>query len=169
MIIDLPGTSTSTVLRRLYELREAGGAVTLGRVLTLVVGVDEGWSTEESIEAANEASREHPCRVIVVTLAPEDTRAPSRLDAQIRVGADAGASEVILLRLAGVRISGRQARLALIWALAAVAPVMLLAGLVQGFLGEGPGLTLVHAVAGLSFIAFWVAGLRALSGRELRT
>ncbi|WP_024796433.1 glucose-6-phosphate dehydrogenase assembly protein OpcA [Tomitella biformata] len=100
MIIDLPDTSTAIVIRRLYEIREAGGAVTLGRVLTLVVGVDDGWSTEESIEAANEASREHPCRVIVVTMSPPDA-APSRLDAQIRVGADAGASEVILLHLSG--------------------------------------------------------------------
>lgn len=99
MIIDLPDTSTAIVIRRLYEIRESGGAVTLGRVLTLVVGVDASWSTEESIEAANEASREHPCRVIVVTTAPGS--APSRLDAQIRVGADAGASEVILLRLSG--------------------------------------------------------------------
>lgn len=99
VIIELPDTSTATVIRRLYELREAGGAVTLGRVLTLVVGVDEGWSTEESIEAANEASREHPCRVIVVTLTPGGQQ--SRLDAQIRVGADAGASEVILLQLSG--------------------------------------------------------------------
>lgn len=123
MIIDLPDTSTATVIRRLYEIRESGGAVTLGRVLTLVVGVDDGWSTEESIEAANEASREHPCRVIVVTQEPHepdthdsdphgpDAHAPgahssgarpvSRLDAQIRVGADAGASEVILLHLSG--------------------------------------------------------------------
>lgn len=104
MIIDLPDTSTATVIRRLYEIREAGGAVTLGRVLTLVVGVDDGWSTEESIEAANEASREHPCRVIVVTQEPEGGAgdgAVSCLDAQIRVGADAGASEVILLHLSG--------------------------------------------------------------------
>lgn len=104
VIIDLPDTSTATVIRRLYELREAGGAVTLGRVLTLVVGVDESASTEESIEAANEASREHPCRVIVVSMGPADPAADptvSRLDAQIRVGADAGASEVILLQLSG--------------------------------------------------------------------
>ena len=75
----------------------------------------------------------------------------------------------LVARAFGLAVDGRASRLALIWALAAVAPVMLLAGLVQGFLGEGPGLTLVHAIAGLSFIAFWVAGLRALSGRELRT
>ncbi len=51
---------------------------------------------ENAIDAANEASREHPCRVIV--LARGAKRAAARLDAQIRVGGDAGASEVIVLR-----------------------------------------------------------------------
>ena len=37
----------------------------LGRVLTLVVVTDEA-NTEDPIEAANAASFEHPCRVIVV-------------------------------------------------------------------------------------------------------
>jgi glucose-6-phosphate dehydrogenase assembly protein OpcA len=64
-------------------------------VLTLVVVTRSGLE-EEAIEAANEASREHPCRIIV--LADAGASAPTRLDAQIRVGGDAGASEVILLR-----------------------------------------------------------------------
>uniref|UniRef100_UPI0009AE44C7 glucose-6-phosphate dehydrogenase assembly protein OpcA n=2 Tax=Micrococcaceae TaxID=1268 RepID=UPI0009AE44C7 len=38
----------------------------------------------------------HPCRIIV--LADAGAQAPDRLDAQIRVGGDAGASEVIVLR-----------------------------------------------------------------------
>ncbi|HTI22928.1 MAG TPA: glucose-6-phosphate dehydrogenase assembly protein OpcA, partial [Kutzneria sp.] len=46
-----------------------------------------------------EASREHPCRVIV--LARGARKAAARLDAQIRVGGDAGASDVIVLRLYG--------------------------------------------------------------------
>jgi glucose-6-phosphate dehydrogenase assembly protein OpcA len=76
-------------------LREQGGVIALGRVLTLVVVTRSGLE-EEAIEAANEASREHPCRIIV--LADAGAQAPTRLDAQIRVGGDAGASEVILLR-----------------------------------------------------------------------
>jgi glucose-6-phosphate dehydrogenase assembly protein OpcA len=64
-------------------------------VLTLVVVTRSGLE-EEAIEAANEASREHPCRIIV--LADAGAQAPTRLDAQIRVGGDAGASEVIVLR-----------------------------------------------------------------------
>lgn len=99
MIVDLPSTTTSSVNRELVELRERGGAVALGRVLTLVIVTDDGTQAEEAIEAANVASREHPCRVL--TLARGPRRAAARLDAQIRVGGDAGASEVVVLRMYG--------------------------------------------------------------------
>ncbi|MDJ0348134.1 glucose-6-phosphate dehydrogenase assembly protein OpcA [Cryobacterium sp. PH29-G1] len=98
MIVDLPDTTTSLISKRLMSLREQGGVIALGRVLTLVV-VTKSGSEEEAIEAANDASREHPCRIIV--LADAGAEAPTRLDAQIRVGGDAGASEVIVLRGAG--------------------------------------------------------------------
>jgi glucose-6-phosphate dehydrogenase assembly protein OpcA len=100
VIVDLPDTTTNDINRRLVALREERGAVTLGRVLTLVIAPDTAAMVEQSIDAANAASREHPSRVIVVT--PADRRAPHpRLDAQIRVGADAGAGEVVVLRLSG--------------------------------------------------------------------
>jgi glucose-6-phosphate dehydrogenase assembly protein OpcA len=99
VIIDLPSTTTAQVNNKLVEVRETGGAVALGRVLTLVIVTDDSAKTEEAIQAANEASREHPCRVIV--LARGARKAAARLDAQIRVGGDAGASDVIVLRLYG--------------------------------------------------------------------
>ncbi|MEO6087420.1 MAG: glucose-6-phosphate dehydrogenase assembly protein OpcA [Umezawaea sp.] len=99
MIIDLPSTTTSRITSKLVRLRDEGGAVTLGRVLTLVIVTDDGAKTEEAVDAANDASREHPCRVIVVARGAR--KAAPRLDAQIRVGGDAGASEVIVLRLYG--------------------------------------------------------------------
>jgi glucose-6-phosphate dehydrogenase assembly protein OpcA len=99
VIIDLPSTTTSQVNSKLVQLRAEGGAVTLGRVLTLVIVTDDGSRTEEAIDAANDASREHPCRVIVVARGAK--KAAARLDAQIRVGGDAGASEVVVLRLYG--------------------------------------------------------------------
>jgi len=98
MIIDLPDTTTNAVNKRLVRLRDEGGAIALGRVLTLVVIARES-DVETSIEAANDASREHPCRVVVV--APASRRTGARLDAQIRVGGDAGASEVVVLRTSG--------------------------------------------------------------------
>ncbi|WP_127783113.1 glucose-6-phosphate dehydrogenase assembly protein OpcA [Rhodococcus sp. X156] len=99
MIIDLPATTTGKVNRQIVDLRKSGGAVTLGRVLTLVISTDDNVQTEAIIDAANDASREHPCRVIV--LARGARKAATRLDAQIRVGGDAGASEVVVLRLYG--------------------------------------------------------------------
>jgi glucose-6-phosphate dehydrogenase assembly protein OpcA len=96
VIVDLPSSTVSAVNKKLVELRESGGVLALGRVLTLVIVTDDGGAIERAIEAGNSASREHPCRVIV--LARGQRRAAARLDAQIRVGGDAGASEVVVLR-----------------------------------------------------------------------
>ncbi|GGC88539.1 glucose-6-phosphate dehydrogenase assembly protein OpcA [Tersicoccus solisilvae] len=103
MIVDLPETTTTAVNKKLMDLRDEGGVVALGRVLTLVVLASEG-TEEEAITAANAASREHPCRIIVHVPvenggADEDA---NRMDAQIRVGGDAGAAEVVVLRCSGV-------------------------------------------------------------------
>nr|WP_218890853.1 glucose-6-phosphate dehydrogenase assembly protein OpcA [Actinomycetospora corticicola] len=83
----------------MVQLRESAGAVALGRVLTLVIATVDGPEAEQAIQAANDASREHPCRVLV--LARGQREAATRLDAQIRIGGDAGASEVIVLRMYG--------------------------------------------------------------------
>ena len=100
MIVNLENTTISKVSKRIVQIREQGGVVTLGRVLTLVIETDFN-GIEPAIQAANDASREHPCRIIV--LADDNTKSKknARLDAQIRVGGDAGASEVIVLRAYG--------------------------------------------------------------------
>jgi glucose-6-phosphate dehydrogenase assembly protein OpcA len=98
VIIDLPKTTSTSVSKRLVRLRNDVGAMTLGRVLTLIVVVGDNQA-DEIIEAANDASRQHPCRIIVVVAG--NRRGTNRMDAQIRVGGDAGASEVVVLRLFG--------------------------------------------------------------------
>jgi glucose-6-phosphate dehydrogenase assembly protein OpcA len=100
VIVNLPDTTTNDINKKITGLREEGGALTLSRVLTLVIAPDSEECLEDSIEAANFASREHPCRVIVVSSADRDATEP-RLDAEIRVGADAGAGEVVVLHLFG--------------------------------------------------------------------
>ncbi|MDJ0350824.1 glucose-6-phosphate dehydrogenase assembly protein OpcA [Cryobacterium sp. PH29-G1] len=103
MIVDLPDTTTAKISKALVRIREEGGAVALGRVLTLIIASTVGHE-EEAIEAANDASREHPMRVIVVSTqeTTSTTATPdARVDAEIRVGGDAGASEVIVLRVYG--------------------------------------------------------------------
>jgi len=100
MIVDLPETSTTAINKKLDELREKVGAVNLGRVLTLVIAPGSGALLEESIGAAIAAGHEHPSRVIVVMTGDAEA-AEARLDAQLRVGGDSGAGEVVVLRLSG--------------------------------------------------------------------
>ncbi len=98
MIVDLPSTTTAAVSKKLVALRANTGSMALSRVLTLVVVVEES-DAEEAIETANDASRQHPSRIIVVVTS--NRRGAARLDGQIRLGGDAGASEVVVLRLYG--------------------------------------------------------------------
>jgi glucose-6-phosphate dehydrogenase assembly protein OpcA len=98
MIVDLPNTTVSNISKSLVQIREQGGAVALGRVLTLVVQTDSE-NAETAIAAANAASREHPSRIIVLIDRTEGIE--PKLDAEIRVGGDAGASEVVILRPVG--------------------------------------------------------------------
>ena len=71
--------------------------MTLGMVLTLIIVTDEA-AQYDAIRAANQAAREHPCRVLaIITRKP---KADSRLDAEIRVG-ESSPGETIVLRMYG--------------------------------------------------------------------
>ncbi|MDO5738672.1 MAG: 6-phosphogluconolactonase [Ornithinimicrobium sp.] len=105
MIQDLPSTSTRAVTKELLRLRNDVGAMAMGRVLTLLVAVGED-DADQAIAAANEATRQHPARILVLVSA--NSRGKGRLDAQIRIGGDAGASEIVVLRLFG-ELSGQPA------------------------------------------------------------
>ncbi|WP_295531234.1 YIP1 family protein [uncultured Thioclava sp.] len=63
-------------------------------------------------------------------------------------------------KLIGGQGSWYGARVALFWALLAVSPLMLLQGLVAGFIGAGPQLALVSGLVFIVFVVFWMAGLR---------
>ena len=93
-----PAASTTiAVNKELVELRESGGVLALGRVLTLVIVTDDGSAIEEAIAAGE---RRQPRAPLPGDRGrPRPARAAPRLDAQIRVGGDAGASEVVVLRL----------------------------------------------------------------------
>lgn len=108
MIEQMPRTSVSEVARRLVSMRQESGVAALGRVLTLVIAASRQLD-EATVQAANNASTEHPMRVIVLLTDEHpagDGDAEARLDAEIRVGADAGASEVVVLRASGAAASG---------------------------------------------------------------
>ncbi|MEU1311970.1 glucose-6-phosphate dehydrogenase assembly protein OpcA [Streptomyces cinnamoneus] len=110
MKIDLTDTTASKINNALVEGRRALGAPAVGMVLTLVIVTDEEHAYD-ALKAANEASREHPSRKLVVikrvSRSPRD-RAQARLDAEVRVGADAGAGETVVLRLYGEVIDHAQ-------------------------------------------------------------
>ena len=99
MITTLQDTTAAEVAARLGSLRRSSGATSFTRVLTLIIVADDVDSAERGIKAANGASREHPCRIIAVVAG--GSSGPAGIDAQIRVGGDAGLSEVVLLRSKG--------------------------------------------------------------------
>ncbi|MGW0914962.1 glucose-6-phosphate dehydrogenase assembly protein OpcA [Streptomyces sp. NPDC002784] len=103
MKTDLTDTTASKINKALVQSRRAIGTPAVGMVLTLVIVTDEE-NAYDALKAANDASREHPSRTLVVikrvSRSPRD-RTKSRLDAEVRVGADAGTGETIVLRLYG--------------------------------------------------------------------
>lgn len=110
MKIDLTDTTSSKINKALVQGRRAIGTPAVGMVLTLVIVTDEE-NAYDSLKAANDASREHPSRTLVVirraARSPRD-RTSSRLDAEVRVGADAGTGETVVLRLYGEVINHAQ-------------------------------------------------------------
>ncbi|MEG8281336.1 glucose-6-phosphate dehydrogenase assembly protein OpcA [Streptomyces sp. AHA2] len=103
MKIDLTDTTASKINKALVQGRRAIGTPAVGMVLTLVIVTDEE-NAYDALKAASDASREHPSRTLVVikrvSRSPRD-RTQSRLDAEVRVGAEAGTGETVVLRLYG--------------------------------------------------------------------
>ena len=87
MITTLTDTTASAVDKTMTEMRETFGENTIGRVLTLII-IATG-DIEEPLEAAIAASHADP------------EAETSGLDAEIRVGRDAGAGEIVILHARG--------------------------------------------------------------------
>ncbi|MET8080798.1 glucose-6-phosphate dehydrogenase assembly protein OpcA [Streptomyces sp. NPDC005303] len=103
MKIDLTDTTASKINKALVQGRRAIGTPAVGMVLTMVIVTDEE-NAYDAIKAAEEASHEHPSRTLVVIKRHARTardRMASKLDAEVRVGADAGTGETVILRTYG--------------------------------------------------------------------
>ncbi|MFG2883144.1 glucose-6-phosphate dehydrogenase assembly protein OpcA [Streptomyces sp. NPDC048297] len=103
MKIDLTDTTAGEINKALVQGRRAIGTPAVGMVLTLVIVTDEE-NAYDALKAAGDASREHPSRTLVVIKRVSRTlrsRTSSRLDAEVRVGAEAGTGETAILRLYG--------------------------------------------------------------------
>ncbi|TCD54204.1 OpcA protein [Alloscardovia theropitheci] len=108
MIKTLPSSTTSQISSELAKAHTERGEASQGRVLTLLVKTTEK-ELEEVLANAIYASQEHPSRIIAIVTdraeAPDMETLPSvavgtvaPLDAEIRLGSDGGAGEVIVLR-----------------------------------------------------------------------
>jgi glucose-6-phosphate dehydrogenase assembly protein OpcA len=98
MTIDLTDTTTGAIHDALRQARLRLGGVASGMVLTLVIVTNEG-EQYDAVRAASAASRQHPCRILVVIIRRPEQR--SRLDAEIRVG-ETSPGETLLLRMYGL-------------------------------------------------------------------
>ncbi|MGW2936359.1 glucose-6-phosphate dehydrogenase assembly protein OpcA [Streptomyces sp. NPDC055722] len=103
MKIDLTDTTASKINKALVQGRRSLGTPAVGMVLTMVIVTDEE-NAYDSLRAAEEASHEHPSRTLVVIKRHSRTsrdRTSSHLDAEVRLGADAGTGETVVLRTYG--------------------------------------------------------------------
>jgi glucose-6-phosphate dehydrogenase assembly protein OpcA len=103
MKIDLTDTTASKINKALVQGRRAIGTPAVGMVLTMVIVTDEE-NAYDALKAAEEASHEHPSRTLVVIKRHARTlrdRTHSRLDAEVRVGSEAGTGETVVLRTYG--------------------------------------------------------------------
>ncbi|WP_327307346.1 glucose-6-phosphate dehydrogenase assembly protein OpcA [Streptomyces sp. NBC_01298] len=110
MKIDLTETNSSKINASLVQARRDIGTPAIGMVLTLVIVTDEE-NAYDALKSANDASREHPSRIIVVikrvSRSPRSRR-DARLDAEVRVGTDSGTGETVVLRLHGELVDHAQ-------------------------------------------------------------
>ncbi|MFD0704660.1 glucose-6-phosphate dehydrogenase assembly protein OpcA [Alloscardovia venturai] len=111
MIVTLPHSTTQEISSELAKLHAERGEVSQGRVMTLLISAGEDELNSVLVDAIY-ASHEHPSRIIAVVndgkevpsfdelpITAVGTVAP--LDAELRLGSDGGAGEVIVLRPAG--------------------------------------------------------------------
>jgi opcA family protein len=109
MITTLTATTTERIVSALVAEEGVSGG---SHVLTLIIDTDTA-GLEDALAAAHGASRDHPCRIIAVVRPDSEEGAvvgprsrdghvpsdlPGHLDAEIRVGHDAGAGETLVLR-----------------------------------------------------------------------
>ncbi|MFE2549574.1 glucose-6-phosphate dehydrogenase assembly protein OpcA [Streptomyces sp. NPDC059355] len=110
MKIDLTETTSSKINAALVQARRDIGTPAIGMVLTLVIVTDEE-NAYDALKSANDASHEHPSRIVVVikrVSRSARSRRDARLDAEVRVGADAGTGETVVLRLHGELVNHAQ-------------------------------------------------------------
>jgi glucose-6-phosphate dehydrogenase assembly protein OpcA len=93
----LEDTNASAISSALLRARRQAGSPAMGMVMTLVLCVDDDGA-DDALEAAREASQEHPARLLAIVGGP--SRGTARIDAEVRTGSGA-TGEMALIRLTG--------------------------------------------------------------------
>ncbi len=106
MKIDLTETNSSKINAAMVQARRDIGTPAIGMVLTLVIVTDEE-NAYDALKSANDASHEHPSRIVVVIKPVSYTHLYKR-QAEVRVGADSGSGETVVLRLHGELVDHAQ-------------------------------------------------------------
>ena len=97
MMIALTDTDSAGIAREFMRARSRAGSPAMGMVMTLVIVVAEE-DAETAMKTAQQASHEHPARVLGVILG--DARGAAQVNAQVGIGAG-WAGETALIRLTG--------------------------------------------------------------------
>ncbi len=69
----------------------------------------------------------------------------------------------LVTRIVRPSLSGFGIRLSVFWSVLAASPLALLAGMMAGFVGSGPGLQLVGALWGIALLWFCLSGLTVMA------
>ena len=96
-MIELVDTNSSQIAAEFVRARLRAGSPAMGMVMTLIIVVPEDHA-EAAMDAARQASKEHPARVLGVILG--DGRGASQVNAQVGTGAG-WTGETALIRLKG--------------------------------------------------------------------
>jgi glucose-6-phosphate dehydrogenase assembly protein OpcA len=96
-MIELTDTNASEIAAEFVRGRIRAGSPAMGMVMTLIVVVDED-DAETAMDAAKQASHEHPARVLGVILG--DGRGAAQINAQVAIG-QGWTGETALIRLKG--------------------------------------------------------------------
>jgi len=96
-MIELVDTNSSQIAAEFVRNRTKAGSPAMGMVMTLVVVVDEEHA-HDALQAARQASHEHPARVLAVILG--NARGTAVVNAQVGIG-DGWTGEVAVIRLRG--------------------------------------------------------------------
>ena len=86
MMTELTDTNSAAIAAEFVRARRSAGSPAMGMIMTLVI-VADGADAEESMRAAQSASREHPARILAVVIG--EGRGEPRVDASVDIGAGA--------------------------------------------------------------------------------